>query len=742
MHRFRPPAFRPWQLPVTIIAITMLLALPLTGFAHDRFTVAAEEAAVATISAPQATNDATNVYYQFTYSGSADYYQVLIDTNQSTANGLRIGGIGADFLVENGTLYRYTGTGVNWSWGFLKSVTHTKANNVAKWTVARADIGESATPNQTDLIFQLVKGTAAVATTAKYTHIYSSGSTATPTRTPTASAINTPTRTPTPSPTPAITTKTVTYSSTTALFPNPERGFYRYYESRGSTPTVWTVADFQNTNAVSWLTAAEEATITQAYCLFYLDTFLNSNISATYLTHIRTNLANVRAAGRKCLLRFAYTWDDSDANGNSVPDVLENATQQTEPDLPQLLAHIDQLKPIWQEYGDVIAVLQAGFIGIWGEWYYTDHFVDNPTQPDTISAAQYERRKIVVQRLLDSLPANRMIALRYPLLKKQMFGRTTPITDAEAFQNTPLARLGFHNDAFLNSYGDSGTFQSDADRAYLQVESLYLTMGGEVNQPEADAPARSCANALTEMAKYHWSYINTDYYLPTLQSWKKDKCIHNTSNIAGSILDRLGYRLVLKKGIYPTMATVGGALPIRIELVNEGFAAPFNPRDLYVVLQNKSTGAFSTVKLPDDPRRWFANGQTHVIARTLTLPSNLPAGSYALYLYLPDPAPGLSAKAAYAIRMANANLWKASGWNDLLHTITVNSTARAESTNVGEEGLTFVEVGVLPESDNPTIMDLPDEEAELPAAENESAGENPVEVVEQANRLFLPLVAR
>ena len=742
MHRYLPSALRSWQLPVTGLAVAILLSLPLAVFAHGHFSVAVEETATTAISAPQATNDATNVYYQFTYSGSADYYQVLVDTNQSTANGLRIGGIGADFLVENGNLYRYTGTGANWSWGLLKSVTFTKANNVAKWTVARADIGESASPNQADLIFQLVKGNTAVATTAKYTQIYSSGLTATPTRTPTVRATNTPTRTPTPSPTPAITTKTVTYSTTTALFPNPERGFYRYFESRSSAPTGWSIADFQNTNAVSWLSAAEEATITQAYCLFYLDTFLNSNISEPFLTHIRNNLKSVREAGRKCILRFAYTWDDSDNNSNGMPDVLEDVTQQTEPDLQQLLTHIDQLKPILQEYADIIVVLQAGFIGIWGEWYYTDHFVDTPTQPDTISTAQYERRKSVVQRLLDSLPANRMIALRYPLLKKQMFGRTTPITDAEAFQNTPLARLGVHNDAFLNSYGDSGTFQSDADRTYLQAESLYLTMGGEVNAPEANAPSRSCANALSEMTKYHWSYINTDYHIPTLQSWKTGNCIHNTSSIAGSILDRLGYRFVLKKGIYPTTAPVGGALPIRIELSNEGFAAPFNPRDLYMVLQNKSTGAFFTVKLPDDPRRWLANGQIHVIARTLTLPSNLPAGSYALYLYLPDPAPSLSGNPAYAIRMANANLWKAAGWNDLLHTLTVNGSARAESISSSEEGLTFVEAGVLPESANPTILDLPDTEAELPAVEHEGETENPIEVVEQANQLFLPLVAR
>lgn len=726
MHRYLSSALRSWQLPVTGLAVAILLSLPLAVFAHGHFTAAAEETASTTISAPQATNDATNVYYQFTYSGSADYYQVLIDTNQSTANGLRIGGIGADFLVENGTLYRYIGTGANWSWGALKNVTHSKVNNMAKWTVARADIGESATPNQADLIFQQVKGNTAIATTAKYTQIYSSASTATPTRTPT------------PAPTPAVTTKTVTYSSTTALFSNPERGFYRYKESSGSEPIVWTAADLTDTNGVAWLSAAEEATISQIYCIFYLDTFLKSNITTAFLDHIRTNLSNVRNAGKKCILRFAY----SNTENRTVNDFLTDPDLDTEPDLSLLLTHIDQLKPILQEYADIIAVLQAGFIGIWGEWYYTDHFVDNPTQPDTISTAQYERRKSVVQRLLDSLPANRMIALRYPLLKKQMFGRTTPITDAEAFQNTPLARLGVHNDAFLNSYGDSGTFQSDADRTYLQAESLYLTMGGEVNQPESGAPSRSCANALSEMAKYHWSYINTDYYIPTLQSWKTGNCIHNTSSIAGSILDRLGYRFVLKKGIYPTTATVGGALSIRIDLINEGFAAPYNPRDLYVLLQNKSTGAFFTVKLPDDPRRWLANGQTHVIARTLTLPSNLPAGSYALYLYLPDPAPSLSGNPAYAIRMANANLWKASGWNDLLHTLTVNGSARAESIGSSEEGLTFVEAGVLPESANPTILDLPDTEAELPAADHEGETENPIEVVEQANQLFLPLVAR
>ena len=33
-----------------------------------------------------------------------------------------------------------------------------------------------------------------------------------------------------------------------------------------------------------------------------------------------------------------------------------------------------QLKPVLQKNEDVIFVLQAGFVGAWGEWYYTTHF--------------------------------------------------------------------------------------------------------------------------------------------------------------------------------------------------------------------------------------------------------------------------------------------------------------------------------------------------------------------------------
>lgn len=656
--------------------LLLYVSLPLIlGSLWQGFVIAGKVSAQGGgITAQQATNDTANVYYQMSVTGSYSYFRVYLDTDQSVATGFAANGIGANYLLENGGLYAYSGTGTEWSWQFRKNVTFSNANGLVKWSVARVDIGESATPNRADLIFQ-VEQPPTIISGAKYTHVYSAA---------------------------AAATKTVAYSPTTALFPNPERGFYRYFDSRASAPNLWSQAQLRSTNAITWLSAAEQGTITQIYCLFYLDTFLRSDISSAYLQHIRANLAAIRSAGRKCILRFAYTWDDTDVLGgkdedgndigDDIPDILQDASRDTEPDLPRLLVHIGQLKPILQEYADVIAVLQAGFIGIWGEWYYTDHFVDNPAIPEAISVAQYSRRKQVAQALLDALPASRMVALRYPLLKKEMFGRSIPIRAGEAFTNTPLARLAFHNDAFLNSFQDSGTFQSDADRTYLQAESLYLSMGGEINAPYGNVPSRNCADAIREMGKYHWSYINTDYYIPALESWKSNGCIHNTSAITSSILDRLGYRFVLKRGIYPTSAKPGGKLSIRIELTNDGFAAPYNKRSVYLVLRNTTTATTSySALLPDDPRRWLAGTQTHILSRTITLPVTLPVGNYALYLHLADPAANLRNQPAYAIRLANASMWTVAGWNgmnNLRHTLQVrNSAARsADAPPLADDG--------------------------------------------------------
>lgn len=122
----------------------------------------------AAISSYQATNDSTNVFYQLNYSGSYSFYRIYIDSDQNSGTGFATAGIGANYLVENNSLYRHNGGG--WSWTFIKTVTYTNSAGSARWTINRADIGETANPNSSYLVFQVE---APLETSARYTHTYS-----------------------------------------------------------------------------------------------------------------------------------------------------------------------------------------------------------------------------------------------------------------------------------------------------------------------------------------------------------------------------------------------------------------------------------------------------------------------------------------------------------------------------------------------------------------------------------------
>lgn len=441
---------------------------------------------------------------------------------------------------------------------------------------------------------------------------------------------------------------TITYNPTNTNLANPERGFYRYIETRSSAPDPYNLATLR-----SYRTNEQ---ITLLYCITYLDTFVTSAINTNFLQHIADNLATVREAGLKCILRFAYT---DDWNNETPP--FGDATKT------QILAHLDQLAPILQANSDVIAVMQAGFIGVWGEWYYTDHFVDDPTKPWIISVARHADRLAVLERILEILPATRMAQVRYPHAKQEMINTITPIDATQAYANTTLARTGYHNDCFLASDTDFGTYRSDqiaADKSYMATETQYVSMGGESCNP--NPPRSQCPTATAELAQFHYSYFNREYHPTVYNSWVNGGCIDE-------IQRKLGYHFVLMEGTYSDLLTVEQSLAFRLTVENQGYAAPFNPRSVSVVLRNQQDSSRYVIPLTVDPRRWWANS-TATIDESLTLPANIPPGDYDLLLHLPAPEATLQDRAEYAIRFANAGLWEAnSGYNNLNHTVTVQA---------------------------------------------------------------------
>src|SRR5690242_4135859 len=238
------------------------------------FTAAVLAAPSRAISSYQATNDSTNVTYRLNYTGTYSFFRVYIDTDQNAATGYSANGIGANYMVENGSLFSHPANNATWSWTALGAVTFTNAGGVATWTIARSAIGETANPNAANLVFQVE---APLTTSAIYTHTYS-GTGPTATRTPTPGAGG---------------STTVTYTVSTAVITNPERGFL--HTNTACESSLYNLSTLQNYRT--------SENISLLLCNFYLTSFKTSPISQAALNTLQTQLNTIRSAGLKVVLR-------------------------------------------------------------------------------------------------------------------------------------------------------------------------------------------------------------------------------------------------------------------------------------------------------------------------------------------------------------------------------------------------------------------------------------------------------
>jgi len=330
------------------------------------------------------------------------------------------------------------------------------------------------------------------------------------------------------------------------------------------------------------------------------------------------------------------------------------------------MMHISQLKPLWEKNKDVINVLDAGFIGGWGEWHTSANGLDNP-----------QDRKDILFAILDALPQDRMVVQRYPRFKRKIFGGSETSTDSiltreRAFDGSKLARVGHLNDCFLSSPIDVGTYQNlddgwpvERELDYIGAESPYVPYGGETCR--LDERGR-CANAVKEMEKLHINYLNLDYNKQVIARWQEEGCFEE-------IRRRIGYRFVLTAARVPESLKPGGSLEIEFSIKNVGFGELFNPRKVEIVLRNNAAGSEEAAVLAEEPRFWGA-GQTSTVHAFLSIPNSLPEGQYTLGIRLPDSAPTIHDDPRYAIRFANENTWEAStGINVITRDLQISKSA-------------------------------------------------------------------
>jgi hypothetical protein len=485
-------------------------------------------------------------------------------------------------------------------------------------------------------------------------------------------------------------TQTITYSPSSENFPNPERGFAFENDVAWPDKITWDFCgqgnNFTAYNYTAWNTPLDPLFLRDQRGLgrtiissrYHIADFRNRDLTPAYLAFLQKDFDTARQEGFKLHLHFAYNypWGGPDAP------------------LAIILRHLDQLKPVLQKNKDVIAYMDAGFVGCWGEWHdssngltYVNDGLGGPND-GRMTPAQVQ----IINKILEVLPKERMMALRYPRHKFQYFGNTdlspiAPLTASEAFKGTNRARIGFEDDCFVcNPTHGGGYWNPRGDFSetptFLNQENLYVVQGGEPGPSDsttidpsdpgsADGPLSSCTAVSKVFRDQHWSMVGLfDVGSPTsaISRWQRDGCWNLFNR-------KLGYRFRLTQAILPVGARPGTAQTFSLTMVNDGYARPYNPRLVEIVLRNQITKQDTRLRVTpsQDVRLWLpAPSQSKLLSLPVTLPATLAAGTYDVFLNLPDPEPLLYKRAVYSIRLANTGIWDGVAGFNKLGTLSVN----------------------------------------------------------------------
>ena len=423
-----------------------------------------------------------------------------------------------------------------------------------------------------------------------------------------------------------VTNVNLAFEQATGEVTNPERGFYSHNEfhyKKGATPT-----SIDNTSSDNTLVLT----------IIYLEDFVSSaHISSTAITKINTIFTNVRNAGKKAIVRFAYT----DNQNASKRDASKS----------NMLNHISDVSQILSDNADVIYVVQAGFIGVWGEWYYSTYFTgSDETDYNTSgnSVTGYENRHQIIDALLAAVPSNRQVAIRTPYHKRFYLSPTnfTLWNDISSWDGTDAnSRLSLHNDAFRASSNDIDTFKYSEDIPMWEAQSSHLACGGETGYVSSVPSYADVDLSLAAISSQHISYLNDNLENKIMKYWYDQ-------GRREEIRQALGYRLWLSEASLSYSAlSAGSSLSVSFKLNNSGAAPVINKRPMKLVLLHGNTPTI-LVDNVGEVRNVTANGGYQTFTMNFTLPTTIQSGDK-LAIWLPDDATNLQSNSAYSIRLAN-----------------------------------------------------------------------------------------
>lgn len=437
------------------------------------------------------------------------------------------------------------------------------------------------------------------------------------------------------------------FASTTADFPNPERGFYR---GGSNVPPYFYIDDFSADSLSATYATGARLVIGVENLSSYVGT---DTIDSGHITNLNSKFALLRAAHLKVILRMAY-------NYSSVP---------TDASLARITAHLSALRQSLRDNADVIAYYQDGFVGQYGEWFNSNNFGSGNLLTSNANL------KTLHTAIRNTLHPRTFQMQRYP----RFLGTWYPaaLTSLQAFSGAEQAMTGTHNDCFLNGNNDVGTFSSstlspissNTERQRLANESNWTPFGGETCDGDfGNGPTRfTCSltsGIMFDGPAYHLTFLNELFSTTFISNIKSGGCYD-------TVRRQMGYRFQLDSVSHQGTATAGQTLTFNVSVRNVGWSRIFSERRVQIRLMNGASvaaSAMSAVDLRQLPPQ--ATATQLVPVKGLVAPA---AGTYTVEVCSPDVWASLVSIADYKVRFANADAGS-QAWNATTGCMKTGST--------------------------------------------------------------------
>lgn len=458
---------------------------------------------------------------------------------------------------------------------------------------------------------------------------------------------------------------------------NPERGFRLEVALNVTTgASMWNSSDFPDitTYLEKQIEEYKEENISLVQSYFYLTDIIGREITEDEFNIMEAFFDTLRKKGLKAVLRFAYE------TGTDSVEVKTGPTQQ------DIITHTQQLKKILHQNRDVILVVQAGFVGAWGEWHHSFHGLEKSE----------ETMKTILEHICGAVPGDRMIQVRMPSIKNVL-------GDSSVY----LDRVSYHDDFIVVKKHPWVEGMEKEGSAYKQIaeDSPYSVIDGELPWGEwslekdsnnvntgwiidgLETARRLFEHHYTSLSAIHnykeheakekysmmyWKETPVtekflkEFAMPYSPTYFRKKDGAKVERMVFDyIRDHLGYRLELQKFKTKKQWENGKANRVELSLINRGFSTIFNDHPVYFVLIDASGHIAYRIRTQDNTWLWqpyrpidkLKLPLTHTIKADITMKDeSVEKGTYKIGLWIPDGSEALMFDSRYAIRCANSDV--------------------------------------------------------------------------------------